>query len=224
MSTYTVTIEMNQTTVSQLMAGGFQLCAFLGVGCSQQAGAPTVWMMTRSLSLSLPVSFTQTCSAFTSVSTQIVPGMVIFASFETPIDIGQILNVTSAQGSGSVTSGGEPDAITIQNQTSTRFTCGLARAGNAGSQPCCALPLNGNMAESIAPLPKILLCFTTYPMQAGTVVQIIPAPGILVDLTGVSSRTVSFDINSGWSAGGAPWATNIPANANLTPLLIEPVR
>jgi hypothetical protein len=50
--------------------------------------------------------------------------------------------------------------------------------------------------------------------------------GVLVDLTGApgnpASRTVMFDLNDGWSWGGAPWGTPIQAQEDLIPILISP--
>jgi len=48
-------------------------------------------------------------------------------------------------------------------------------------------------------------------------------PGILIDLTGVSSRSVNYDADNGWTwQDQATWAISYPPNQNLVPLLIQP--
>jgi hypothetical protein len=73
----------------------------------------------------------------------------------------------------------------------------------------------------IAPIEKILLMFSTKPLNTGAVVEQAYSSSIMVDLTANNTRDVSYDINKGWSWDGGSWAQQVPAQTNLVPLLIE---
>lgn len=223
MANYSVSIDMEQDTVYQLMANGYNLYAFNAVQAAG-GGQPTVWFKTTDFSLSTAVSWVELYQAYTSRS-QIIPNGQIMVGAAYDIDLGQTLNVQSSTGTGSVDTGsGVPGAIAIDNQTTTQLTCGISQQLSDGTfAPLCAFPLFGNNVNAIAPLATVFLMFSTIPVNTGTVVFQAYSQGILIDLTGVSTRTVSFDINGGWSwLGSAPWARVFPPNTNMAPMLILP--
>lgn len=217
--TSSVTIQMSSQTVQQLLQSGFTLYGFKAVQTSIGGGAPLVWYATQRYSQSTVVSWTADYHAYTSTS-QIVPNAQIQAIFQTQIALGQTLQVQQ-MGIGQVVDGGTPGAISILNQTTQQFTTGIGQPNSNGPASLCAFPLFGNMIDVIAPSEQVLLMFATQPVNFGTVIFQAFAPGLLIDLTGVSSRNVTFDINNGWSAGGASWAQNISASSSLPPLLIR---
>lgn len=216
---YGVLITMNTATVQALLSGNYYLYGFKAVQATQGGGAPLVWFQTQGYSANTNVAWTEQYQAYTSTS-QIIPNGQITASFSTDIDLGQTLQV-QAGGIGEVVSGGPSTAISILNQTSTQFTCGISQTQNGVSSPLCAFPLYGNQMDVIAPIEKVLLMFSTLPVNTGTVIYQAYSSGILVDLTSSNQRTVSFDINAGWSWGGYSWGQQVPPNSNLVPLLIE---
>jgi hypothetical protein len=221
MADFTVAIQMDQNTVEKLSMGGFNLYAFKAVQAAG-AGAPTVWFKTRNFSLETDVQWQVAYQAYTSKS-EIVPNGSIVASANYGIDLKQTLNVTSSTGTGSVnTSTGTPGAISIYNQTNTEFTCGISQQTADGTfGTMCAFPLYGTNMDVIAPIEKVFLMFSTNPVNTGTVVVQSYSQGLMVDLTGVSGRQVTYSINNGWSwAGSAAWAKAYPANSNMVPLLI----
>lgn len=63
--------------------------------------------------------------------------------------------------------------------------------------------------------------FSTTPVNTGTVIFQAYSPGVLIDLTGVNSRSLAYDINAGWIWDGGAWARQIAPAENLVPLLIE---
>ncbi|BAW79736.1 hypothetical protein TAO_0366 [Candidatus Nitrosoglobus terrae] len=63
--------------------------------------------------------------------------------------------------------------------------------------------------------------FATNNVMTGTVVYKSYSPGGLIDFTGVNKRSVSFDANKGWNWGDAIWGTQVKANDDLLPFLIE---
>jgi hypothetical protein len=124
---------------------------------------------------------------------------------------------------GDVTDGGTPSALSLNNLSSTPYTCGISQMQGGKPNPLCAFPLNGNHMDVIAPIEKILLMFATQVNNTGTVVEQAYSQGILIDLTSAQTRAVNYDINAGWSTPGGSqgWATLVPANAQLIPLLID---
>jgi hypothetical protein len=217
---YQVAISMSTATVSALVNGNYLLYGFKAVQAAQGGGAPLVWFNTGTYSASTVVSWQELYQAYTSNSA-IIPNGQIVASFAADIDLGQTLQV-QAGGIGTVVNGGPDVAISVLNQTSTPFTCGISQVQAGVATPLCAFPLYGNGLDVIAPIEKVLLMFSSLPVNTGTVVFQAYSQGILIDLTADNQRSVAFDINTGWSWGGFSWAQIVPPSSNLVPLLIEP--
>jgi hypothetical protein len=87
--------------------------------------------------------------------------------------------------------------------------------------PIAAFPLYGYSMDAMAPLEQVLLVFESYPATAGQILDRTLAQGLLVDVTGVAERVVGFDINNGWTWGGAAWAHTVPANTSLSSVLVH---
>lgn len=222
MADYLVSIDMAQETVDLLTDNKYNLYGFKAVKAAG-SGQPTVWFKTTDFSLSTEVSWEVLFQAYTSKS-QIIPNGQIKAAANYNIDLGQTLNVNSTTGTGAVdTKSGLPGAISINNTTQTPFTCGISQQQGDGTYaPLCAFPLFGVSMDVMGPIEKVFLMFSTTPVNTGTVVYQAYSQGLLIDLTGAEQRTVSFDINKGWSwEGSAPWAKAYPPNANLAPILIQ---
>jgi hypothetical protein len=184
-------------------------------------GSPLVWFQTGTFATSTFVDWTVQYESFTSQS-DIIPGGVVRATNHYPTDLGQTLHVTGDRGTGQVVQGGTSGAVSIQNDTEGEFTCGISQAQFTGqSTPMCAFPLYGGNLDVIAPIEKVLLMFASKPLNTGTVVMRAYTPSVLVDLTGARSRLVNYDINKGWSWGGATWAQQVKPNQELAPLLVE---
>ncbi len=221
---YSVTISMSGSTVQTLLASNFQLYGFKAVQTTLGGGAPTVWFKTGTFSSTTAVNWTEQYQAYTSTTVNFGPNTQIVASDSQNINLGQTMTV-AAGGIGTVVNGGTTSAISIFNTTSTQFTCGINQMQSVnGAQvptPLCAFPLYGNMLDVIAPIERVLLMFSTLPVNTGTVIYQAYSQGVLIDLTSVQQRAVTFDINAGWSWGGGSWGQSVAANANLVPLLIE---
>ncbi|CCH79687.1 hypothetical protein BN12_530021 [Nostocoides japonicum T1-X7] len=221
-TSYTIDVAMSVATVTALVQGDYNLYGFKAVRTSQGGGAPLVWFQlpnTRYSTLT-NVAWQVQYQAYTSTSSIIAGGRVT-ASFNADIDLGQTLNVV-AGGTGDVTNDGNARAISVLNTTTQQFTCGVSeQAADGEVNPMCAFPLYGQQKDVIAPIQKVLLMFSTNPVNTGTVIEQAYSPGVLIDLTGDSHRKVSYDINEGWSWGGFSWAQTVKANDRLVPLLIE---
>ncbi len=180
---------------------------------------PLVWFRTDTFSATTNVDWQVQYQAYTSRSA-IIPNGQIDASYSTDINLGQMLNVV-AGGTGTVVGGGPSTAISIQNTTTTPFTCGISEVTGGSAKPLCAFPLYGTQMDVMAPIEKVLLMFSTTPVNTGTVIEQAYSSGIFIDLTSAQQRAVNFDINNGWDWGGFAWARQIPPTSNLVPLLIE---
>jgi hypothetical protein len=221
-TSYEIDITMSAATVTALVNGNYNMYGFKAVQAAQGGGAPLVWFQLPNTGYSTltKVMWAVQYQAYTSNSS-IISGGEVDASFAAAIDLGQTLNV-QAGGIGDVTSGGPAQAISVYNTTKTQFTCGISQeAADGSTNPMCAFPLYGQQLDVIAPIEKVLLTFSTLPVNTGTVIEQAYAPGILVDLTSSNQRSVSYDINEGWSWGGYSWAQSVAANEDLIPLLIE---
>lgn len=216
---YEIDIQMSPETLEQLMQGGFALYALKAVQTTVMGGAPLVWYQTGQLLTTTSIVWQEQYQAYVSAS-QIVANGVVQAAATADVDLGQTASVT-ASGIMEASSGGAPDAISILNQGTTPWTCGLAQMVEGQVNPVCAIPLHGNMLDVVTPVEQVLLMFSTNQFNTGTVMFKSYAPGLLVDLTAAPQRAVQFDINNGWSWDGSPWASQIPANSNLVPLLIQ---
>jgi hypothetical protein len=220
---YSITITMDQNTVNSLQAGGFALYGFKGVKTTLQGGAPLIWLQSRQFSLTTVVSWTEQYQAYTSLS-QIIPNGQIQASAAYDISLAQTLNVTNPSGTGQVVTGGTQNAISINNQTNTPFTCGISQVNSTTkvANPLCAFPLYGLALDALAPIELVMLEFATTAVNTGTVIYQAFSQAALIDLTSQPQIPVTFDINQGWSAGDNPRVKFFPAGTNLAPLLLKP--
>lgn len=221
---YQVLIVMDSQTVEALSNGQYKLYGFKAVQASSGGGQPLVWFSTTQYSANTSVDWTEEYQAYTSKA-QIQANVKITASFSTPINLGQTLNVVQ-NGLGTVVSGGVSTAITIKNNTDvvtppTQFTCGISQKKDNVITPLCAFPLYPGFKDVIAPIQRVMLTFSNDPVNTGVVIMQSFSPGLMIDLTADNFREVSFNIVTGWSWGGSTWASKVNADETLAPLLIE---
>ena len=222
MATYQVDIDMEVSTVETLRNQGFLLYGFKAVRAPLGGGAPVTWFKSETYSTNTDVTWETKFEAYTSNSA-IIPNGRIEASNHVGIDLEQTFKVTGSGGTGSVVGGGTRSAISILNETSKQFTCGISQVRGGVASPMCAFPIYGNHLDVIAPIEKVLLLFSTRPVNTGTVIEQSYGPAIFIDLTGApdNRRQVSYDLNGGWSWDGGVWAKKIRPSESLVPLLIE---
>jgi len=216
MGQYSVTVTMSGATVQALYQSGYFLNAFGVVRSSDHAASPVVWMQSQSYMQNTVLTWTGDLQGYLSASSLVVGGR-ISVGFSEPMSLGQLLTVNN--GSGVVSDSGVPNSISILNSSTTPFVTGLVQGSSPNVGPICALPLYGQGLQIIQPVPSIFLMMSTISQTPGTVVVRSTGPGMLFSLSDSAQRTVSYDINQGWSAGGMVWAQNVPANAPLSPLL-----
>jgi len=217
-----VTIAMTAGSADALAASGFELVAFKASGSWDRAGVPLVWLRTMRYSLTTVVTWQRQYQAYTATHED-VPSATIEASAAYDIAPGQVLEVRQPTGTGRVVLGGAPDAISIHNLTMTQFTCGISQRLGTRAATISAFPLYGTGLVAVVPLERVLLVFTTAPLDPGTPVQTSPGLGLLVDLGDTAARSVTYDINTGWSWGAEPWASEVlPAEDIVSRLIVVP--
>jgi hypothetical protein len=218
MSNYQINIQMTDPTVDGLQQNGFKLYGFKAVQ-GPPNGRPLVWFTTHLFAEETVVQWTDNYEAYTSNPGQLAQQTVVTASAAYDIELGQMLNVSNPQGTGSVLEGPAPQAIAIYNQTNTPFICGVSQKQGSGSYaPLCGFPLFGQSEDLMVPIELVFLMFSANPVNTGTVIELSYNTGVLVDLTGSPQQTVAYDLNDGWTP--QPGVKVYPPNTNLVPLLI----
>lgn len=223
-SQFKVNVTMTGESVRTLQELGYSLFGFRVVQAAKSA-KPVAWFKSDFFELTNVIDWMEEYEAYTSRS-QVIPRGHIDTAASYPIDLGEVLEVNNPMGIGEVShAGGTDGAICILNKTSQRMTCGIAQGTPDGAiNPICAFPLLGNNMDEIIPIQKIFLMFSSRPLNTGVVLEQSYGPGILIDLTGVSSRSVKYDADSGWTWDNqADWATSYPPNQDLVPLLVQPM-
>ncbi|MDI1328364.1 MAG: hypothetical protein PSV23_16360 [Brevundimonas sp.] len=217
-TSYEIDIALSSDTITALKTQGFSLYAFKAVQSTIQGGAPLVWFKTNNFLPSTQVVWQEQYQAYISTS-QIISGGAVNAQNSIDMNLGDTADVDQ-YGNLMSASGGTESAISVLNQGPQPWTCGISQLTNGVANPMCAIPLNGNMMDVVAPIERVLLTFATNTVNTGTVQYKCFSSGVLVDLTAAQTRAVSFDINQGWSWGSGTWARSILPNASLVPLLI----
>jgi hypothetical protein len=227
MTQYATTINMSAATANALSQGKFWLYGFKAVK-GGGSGRPLVWFATQTYSTNTSLQWEETYYAYTSLTASIAPNTKITASNIYKVDLGDTLNVMHSDGVGQPVRSGTPDVISIVNQTTTQFTCGLAQTDPTGATALmCAFTLYGENTDEIAPIEKILLMFATKQVNTGTVIEQAFGPGMSIDLTGappvngIPTRSVNYDINTQWSWDNSEWGETVSSNSNILPFLIN---
>jgi len=193
---------------------------FKAVQSQQGGGAPLVWFQTQKYSATTKVQWEVQYQAYASRD-QIIPHGQVTASDAKNINLGQSVDVTSGGILDTPKSSPPDTAISLINVTQEPYTGGISVVQDGAAKPICAFPLYGQQMDVIAPIEKVLLMFSTTPINTGTVIEQAYSSGIFVDLTAQNQRSVSFDVNKGWDWGGFGWAKAVLPNEQLVPLLID---
>jgi hypothetical protein len=219
MATYSINIKMSDETVREMSELGFSLYAFKAVQASGSAGKPLVWFVSDTYSSSTKLEWQVDYQAYSSFS-EIVPKGHITAKANYDIDLGQTFIIDNLQGVGNVVAEGSRNAITIYNDVNRRFTCGISQETGGTFSQICAAPIVNGSTNTFIPIEKVLLLFATEQYNTGTVIIQSFGPGVMVDLTGATSRTVEYSIAKRWTWSGT-WAQAVNSRTDIVPLLVE---
>jgi len=216
-----IRITMSAETASTLQQSGYSLYGLKAIETPVLDAEPLVWYRIQTYSTTTILKWAEEYQAY--VRLQGAAGSVkvdAYTSYD--IALGQVLEVLQAAGTGVVRTGGEPDAISIVNQTTTPFASGLAMRGTGESTPAffCEIPLHGGAMNVVKPLAQVLLFFSSARIAEGVEIMSTSGPGILIDFGAEAQRAVAFDINAGWSWSQATWGEAVPTGTAVAPLLV----
>ena len=234
---------MSAPTVAQLRKGSFALFAFRAVKSNDTSGRPLVWRKTNRYAIETQIQWPLAYQAYTSFA-PLTPNQRITPGFSTQASLGQTLKVDQAGAIGTVINSGAARAISIDNQIKESFTCGLSqdtkaetpRDATQGGEPFCGFPIFPGFVQVPFPIEQVLVVFSSAALEPGDVIngslaanglspseRFAVSPALLIDLTGVTERRVSFDLTEGWQWGNQSWGVPVAATADLVPILIRPM-
>ncbi|HJQ36966.1 MAG TPA: hypothetical protein VKB93_07495 [Thermoanaerobaculia bacterium] len=213
---YRFTISLSPATVDALSVGNFSLLAFTPVQATA-AGTPLVWIQSKAISTEMHVNWSPVYAAYVRPTPDTV-GTGLPSSMA-PILLGQMFTVLEDR-SIRVTEDGSAGAMSILNRTDKAGICGLYKA-TEDPWGIVEFSLRAHSLIAVAPGMKVLFVFGSYPTRLGATLDRTFAQGAFVDFSDGPLRSATFDINEGWSFGGASWGETVPANTPLRELLIQ---
>jgi hypothetical protein len=217
---YSVSISMDDDTVNTLIDGNFKLYAFRAVE-GPNSGKPVVWRVCDDILNTITIDWTVQYAAFIStVKNQ--AGTVITSHSDKPITIGQKLLI-DASGHTSV-AGGVTGTITIDDEYSKGYTCGISEFANGVFSPLCSFDVLPAFSDMITPIQMVALMFATQPIKTATIWEQAVGPGIVLDVTNYESkvRNVTYSIAGGWKPETQDGIIPFKSGDNINPLLVNP--
>lgn len=222
-----LSITLPPATVQALHDGCFALYGFAAVRYGPRTnlrgfggGYPLVWLRNDRYLQNNVVAWSDAPVMFISTTAPSENAIIAIGASQA-VAVGGTVRVDAYGGLTPILSG-SPGVVSIVNQGDQAWTCGLAADAGAGPAPICAFPLYGGLMDMIAPTSKILVMFAVNSLASGAAVSTAYSSGLLIDFADQPTRAVAFDINKGWDAGGAIWATPVPPQTDLGALLITP--
>lgn len=244
MAEFSVTVQLDASTVTDLMNQGASLYVFHGVTTCGGGGFPVVWAKVPVESSSIVGPWPETYDGYGSTAALVDGGNVLSGySFE-PLSLGQLMKIgANATVSGVSDTGVPPTQLWIESTVATAYVCGIGPQIVPGKlSPCCAFPLSGLSLQTFQPLVRVVLAFSSVDLALGTIVTgSLPATpptvhsaaltkrlavysqNLVIDLdAGMPDVTVSYSSGASWSFDATLKARAISSTAPLSPYLIVP--
>lgn len=220
---YTIQISLDDDTLQKLSETKQYLRAYKGVQASIEGGQCPIWFTTNDFSGGVNLAWTETYGGYIQ-SVELEKGVVITAENIQPMNIGDLLTAND-DGVATVTTDGTPGNIDITNAGTKEWTCGMGQVVNNQMSPVCAFPLFGSGSEVLMlPYEQVLLVFESGQTDTGTVVEEAMSRSVVLTLTGADvnqTKNITFNIDTGWDAGGAKWAEINTGKISLADTLIH---
>jgi hypothetical protein len=213
-----ITITLSNDTIQALQGMGYALYAMQKFNTTSAAGKPMVWRAMTTFANSMAIDFDIEYAAYMS-EPAVSDSVIIVRTTAKPVQLGQ----TATLGDDfalTITTGGRADAVTLVNGTTQRFTTGLADHEESSTPvPLIAVPLYGLGEAIVGPLDQFLLTFSTQGLAPGTPIDHSMSQSLLIDMSGQTAVTVSYDINTGWNVGETHGTQLVKAGTPLAPIL-----
>ncbi len=237
MATYSLTINLDQETVIELNKNRYTLCCLLS--SQSKSGFPLSWLVLNEFLNTIQIQWTDTLSAYITSSKIIdntsiyIPQPETLSNFNYSSNSAKIAatyKIKLAQrmlieeyGKISIDNTNATPTVAIENNTSTNYTSGIGIMNSTGQYyGISAESLYGNQNIHLSPNTSIFVMFTPLEIKVNTVLKIADQKGMLINFlnTENNTRAVSYNINTGWDAKNANWASKYPAGTDLQELLI----
>ncbi|GEM_PF-4924525 len=241
-----LTINLSQETVEKLNQGNFTLCCFLASKSDNALSCyPLCWnTFTKNFLKSILIEWEFDLSAYLSTS-PISDNAVIYipqpqksipkqsarftvkksvSGSNDKIELNQRMLIED-YGKITIDTNNTSPNVLIQNNSTDSYSTGICVYSSDDDQyyGTCAFTLYGGNTISVAPVNKVFVMFSNKNIQNNTVISLSENQGLLIDFNGSNDnlRTVSYDINLGWSSNNQPWGTKIPARTFLSTILVS---
>jgi hypothetical protein len=222
MAIYEITLDLDDGDTLHFLQDK-SLRVFKSVN-SASAGLPVVWFSQNELSRKVKFSWAEQYAGYVKDGGTPVDGVDVSDVSASPMELGEML-VALHDGDVAVARGGATGAITVKNNDTRRWMCGMGQEVNGQMSPICAFELGGEGEKVIMkPYEKVLLVFeTTSEIDTGTVVARALSASISIELDGSNlARTVTFREDTGWTTNKETWATINDDDLDLAQALIVP--
>lgn len=234
---YTLSINLSQNTVVSLNKGNYTLCCFLSNN-SQNAsqGEPLCWSITKDFLDSVQIEWNDTMLGAYVSSSPIEKNEIIYIPELTPLNSNNNKSATASidsiqikqrmviedYGMISIDTQNNNENILIQNDSTNQYTSGICvyNTNDDTNNGTCAFTIYGENNIQVAPVNSAFLMFSSRDVESNTVISVAENSGILIkfDMQN-NSRTVSYDMNTGWSSNNQTWGIGYPQNTDLNSLL-----
>ena len=213
-----ITVTLSNDTIQALQGMGYALYAMQKFNITSAGGKPQVWRAMTGLANNVAIAFDIQYAAYMS-DPQVLGTVVMESTTAAPVQLGQTATLGEDRAL-VVTTDGTADAVTLVNGTTQRFITGLAALGeSAAPTPLIAAPLYGLGEAIMAPLDQYLLTFSTQGLAPGTPIDHSMSQSLLIDMSGQTTVTAPYDINTGWNTAGVSGAQLVKAGTPLGPIL-----
>jgi len=218
---FVIHVNLDDDTKTKLGGSGQSLRAYKGVKTGVANGLSPVWFMTNDFGDVVDVKWQEQYCGYVN-SIDLKPGAVVDAHSVKPMTLGQLLT-TDDFGVATVDNNGQAGDITIHNKGHKEWTCGMGQKVGGVMSPSCSFKLFGTgYTLLMMPYEEVLLVFESGQIDTGTLVEETISSSIVITLTGdARERTVSFNIDNGWDAQQASWATIYTNSIKIADKLIH---
>ena len=221
-----IDVAIEPASLSELQKAGVSLYAFIAFETSNATAVPLVFQALGMMA-SMSISWTESYQGFVSATT-LSAGVAnpverkIVPATSQPVRLGQALTVAPGSLQLGVTADGTSGAVTFRSGHSAELTCGLAY-GATFAATCAASVVDG-IDVVIAPLQSIYLMLSSSDFEQGTWVAETAGEGLIVDMAGAASRSVTFDSTADhcWREAAQGWAYPVAPGRDLPGLLRRP--
>ncbi|GEM_PF-3875713 len=211
MLSYSATIQIDDTTRAFLQTNGYTLYLFKGINAGPGATS-TIWLTLSGNQLYDQASNTITWQEEYYIgeeNTQIQNGASVSGTnpFVSPsaivsVSLGQNYIFPGTAWNPQSTAQPNDEVFTIQNTEASVNNFYVSQKVSTGPEDYIVVTklLGSGGLGTFMPIETIAMILSTQPYSTGTMITEAFSPGAIVTLAGITSASLSYDMNTGWSA------------------------